>query len=73
MEKIAILLKVRSKADEYKELWKKRKEMIEKDPDASIMWDNFPEYPNSTDSDVKKFCGTASAQLALYRAKKGAL
>eukprot|EP00966_Prymnesium_polylepis_P184421 4274688-Prymnesium_polylepis.1 len=74
MEKIAILLKVRSlaeKDDNIAKLWKLRKKAIETDPMAQKKWDNFPKYPDASDPEVQDFCTKVSAQLVHYRNKQG--
>ena len=74
LEKIAILFKVRTmlETDPVLEgLWKKRSILIAADPTAQQTMTDFPNYPDSTDPDVKHFCASANAQLTMYRGKKG--
>ena len=74
LERIAILFKVRQMSDEdpgLAQLWAKRRQMIETNPLTQKTLENYPAYPTSDDRDVKQFCATVNAQLALYRGKKG--
>lgn len=74
LEKIAILLKVRklqSETGQFSEAWDKRKKAIVADPNAQKQWTDFPEYPETSNPDIKKFCALANAQLSQYRGKKG--
>jgi hypothetical protein len=74
LEKIAILLKVRQLQNtdgKFSEQWEARKKAISADPLAQKIWTDYPNYPDSKDPDVKKFCSAASAQLTLYRSRKG--
>ena len=74
LEKIAILIEVRRLNEldgRYTSAWKARSDAIAADPMAGRSWDNYPTYPTATTLEVKDFCCKASAQLALYRGKKG--
>ena len=71
VEKLAILLKVRSEADKHEAQWAKRRAAINADAAAQGKWDDYPTYPTDKDKDVKQFCATATSQLTLYRSKKG--
>ena len=74
VEKLAILLKVRSMAVKDRQIhanWQARREAIDIDPNAQATYLNFPTYPTVNDVDVKKFCQTVNAQLSVYRGKKG--
>jgi hypothetical protein len=74
LEKIAILLKVRTMMEQDPDLalkWSKRKAMITADPLKQKTLDDFPDYPDSTDADVMAFCTAANSQLTLYKGKKG--
>lgn len=71
VEKIAILLKVRSEMEKYEAQWAKRRTAINADVAAQGKWDDYPTYPTTKDKEIKEFCGTASSQLTLYRGKKG--
>ena len=70
-EKLAILFKVRSEGEKYKDSWATRKAAIEADPKAQATWTDFPTYPTAKDSDVEEFCMKVSSQLSIYRGKKG--
>jgi hypothetical protein len=74
LEKVAILIKVRLMVEDDPEIlkkWAARKKLIEKDPLAQKTMDEFPDYPDCKDPDVKAFCSAANQQLAMYRGKKG--
>lgn len=74
LEKIGILLKVRTLADKdssFAVKWAARKKAIEADPLAQKKWDDFPNYPDSKDRDVADFCTSVTNQLAVYRQKRG--
>lgn len=74
MERIAILLKVRNlagKDDTLTKQWAARRQAINADATAQGTWDNFPSYPDEKDRDVMEFCKLVTAQLTMYRAKKG--
>lgn len=57
--------------DAMSKLWKKRATMIAADPLKQKSWTDFPAYPSTADPAVKRFCGQVSAQLVLYRGRKG--
>jgi hypothetical protein len=74
LEKIGILLKVRqmlASDPRLEGLWKARSKMISNYPSKQQTLTDYPEYPTSSDPDVKAFCAAANAQLAIYRGKKG--
>ena len=74
VEKIAILLKVRTMAEadpNLEKLWTSRKLMIENDPLKQQTLDDYPTYPTSEDPDVQAFCAAANSQLAMYKGKQG--
>ena len=56
---------------EIAKLWKKRARLIAADPLKQKTWEDFPEYPTTNDRDVQLFCTQVSAQLVLYRGRKG--
>ena len=46
--------------------------MIKADPLKQRDWTDFPDYPSvATNSPVQSFCSKVSAQLVLYRGRKG--
>ena len=74
LEKVAILLKVRSMEENDEDMakaWAARKVMIEADPLKQKSMDHYPTYPTKDDDDVKEFCANANAQLAMYRGRRG--
>jgi hypothetical protein len=74
LEKIAILLKVRQLQEEdgrFTTSWAARDAAIAADPNAQKSLQNYPTYPDSSDADVKQFCSSVNAQLAIYKGKKG--
>lgn len=76
LEKIAILLKVRTLAEDTENgtlarQWRARRDEINKNPLAQKTWDNYPSYPDAKDADVKQFCTAANQQLTTYRNKRG--
>jgi hypothetical protein len=71
VEKIGILKKVREQSDSFSDAWKARRAAIGDDPSKLTSYDAFPTYPTAADKDVSAFCQAASAQLVLYRGKKG--
>ena len=74
LEKVAILLKVRQLQKEdgrFTQQWAVRAKAISADPFAQKQWTDYPDYPDAKDPDVKKFCASASAQLTIYRNRKG--
>ena len=74
LEKLAILLKIRElerTESQFSAQWQKRKAAIEADPRAQQQWTDFPNYPDASDPDVKKFCAAANTQLSLFRSRKG--
>ena len=58
-------------SDAIPKLWKKRAAMIAKDPHKQKLWQDFPAYPSVDDPAVKRFCAQVSAQLVMYRSRKG--
>ena len=60
-----------NQSDEISTRWKKRAILIAADPRKQQSWEDFPKYPTTSDSDVQKFCAQVSAQLVLYRGRKG--
>lgn len=62
---------MRKKAAEYKDQWKKRRELIVNDPKKQLTYEHYPSYPDKGNSHVKDFCSKVNKQLALYRGKKG--
>lgn len=71
MEKLAILLQVRRRREEYAESWALRKQMIEGDKMLQKTLDNYPSYPDTKDVAVKDFCKAVNQELAIYKNKKG--
>ena len=74
VEKIGILRKVRAEmgaATYYKDMWAARLAAIGNDPSKLSSYDSYPAYPDAKDADVKAFAKTVSAQLNMYRNKKG--
>jgi hypothetical protein len=69
VEKIGILKKVRESC--YADAWKARRAAIGDDPSKLKSYDAYPTYPTVKDKDVAAFCKAASAQLTIYRSKKG--
>ena len=71
--KIGALLKIRKLQGEngaYTETWKERCKAIGKDRTKTLK--NYPDYPTAkTDEEVRNFCANASAQLSMFRGKKG--
>ena len=51
--------------------WKKRAAMIKADPLKQREWTDFPAYSTVSDRLVQTFCAKVSAQLVLYRNRKG--
>lgn len=45
--------------------------MISADKAKQQTSEHYPQYPNSKDLKVKKFCAAANSQLAIYGGKKG--
>ena len=58
-------------SDVFDKLWKKRAALIKADPLKQQQRTDFPDYPSVTDRDVQSFCANVSAQLVLYRGRKG--
>ena len=73
LSKVGVLMKLRKLQSEegaFTDIWQRRAEAIKADPTQQLK--NYPLYPTAkTDADVKTFCAAASAQLSLYRGKKG--
>ena len=57
--------------DMFTKLWKKRAAMIAADPLKQQTWKDYPDYPDVDDPAVKRFCADVSAQLVLYRGRRG--
>ena len=60
-----------SESDELTMKWKKRASMIAADPVKQSTWTDYPSYVSTSDPEVARFCAAASAQLVLYRGRKG--
>lgn len=75
LEKIAILLKVKIMHYEdpncFTQLWLARSAAIVADKIPQKSDDNLPSYPDKDDEDVKEFCASVNAQLALYKKRCG--
>ena len=55
----------------FTKAWAARKAAISKDPLAGRSWDNYPKYPTVETPEVREFCIKVTAQLSMYRSKKG--
>ena len=71
LEKIAILVAVRSSSDKLTQAWQQRRELIAADKTAWKVYTHYPTYPTPSTPVVKTFCATVCAQLNLYRSRKG--
>ena len=71
VERIAILHEVRKDLAIFEPQWKARVDFINNNPANLASYDKFPSYPSTEDPKVGEFCQKVSAQLTLYRAKKG--
>lgn len=60
-----------AKSDTIPKLWKKRASLIAADPKKQHTWQDFPAYPKIDAAAVSSFCAQVSAQLVLYRGRKG--
>ena len=60
-----------SESNELAKKWKKRAIMIAADPFKQKTWTDYPSYVSTSDPAVARFCAAASAQLVLYRGRKG--
>lgn len=75
VEKVGILVAARKAAEESPGIetqWEKRAELLLKDPNKQTTWTHYPKYPTTQDEAVKDFCSKVSAQITMYRARKGA-
>lgn len=74
VEKVGILNEIRRLAhesDDFEVAWKKRAELIKGDSSKQSTWAHYPKYPSADNGNVKVFCQKVSAQLAIYRGRKG--
>ena len=51
--------------------WKRRAKMIAANPLKQKTFTDYPTYPTTTDPKVAHFCTQVSAQLVMYRGRKG--
>ena len=60
-----------SESDVIAKQWKKRARLIAANPDKQKEWTDYPTYPTVADAGVESFCTKVSAQLVMYRSRKG--